>query len=699
MKSNFFMTHHSPAGAWSSLTFGLPGHGASIGSERLRPTDDADLLIALSQGPGETRFLPFATSAKNVDEEALNLLSPAQRSGTWIPFKSSEVSRDFSPSVDSYSAAGLTFKVYSPAKRIPDIEQDSRADISYAICPGLLIELEIDNSKGEKPVNGFLGLISKRDGRIHPLDWSGDGLCGIGFKNEWAFAARPVEGKVFTIKHGSAHNLVENGEPMVHGGGNEGGILIKAPPGEKTVLRAALGFYKDGVATTGMKGSYLYTEFFKSPAQVCLRTLLDAERIKSDCVNFDNASARRCSDPRRLSIFAQSLSAYLANSQLLKTEKGVAYSVCEGGFAWRNTLDLAADHLPWELDWSPWLVRNIMDSFIERHSYTDTLRFPGEREFSRAGGLAFTHDQGNYTDYSVPGYGGYELTNATGYAYMTTEQVLNGVFCLCSYLLKTGDAKTFKRWRPTLLALLESIRNRDNADAAKRDGLLKGESSRCGDTGHEITTYDCLDESVCKARGNLYIHIKAWCSCLMLESSFLRFSETANATACKGSADLFAKAILSNFRSPDGSFLHANALNKNKTLMSAALDPLGISYWLALGPELEAYPELLEALRKHAVACLTPGACIEPKTGGLLLSSSSDNSWPSKGILIYYAISKLLGEDADKRWPSLMREFVNWTQVLAADVTISDQVMVSEGSIRGAFSYPRIITASLWLEG
>ena len=48
--------------------------------------------------------------------------------------------------------------------------------------------------------------------------------------------------------------------------------------------------------------------------------------------------------------------------------------VNEGEYCMMNTLDLAVDHVFWELDHNPWLVRNLLDTFVKRYSYTDEVK-------------------------------------------------------------------------------------------------------------------------------------------------------------------------------------------------------------------------------------------------------------------------------------------------------------------------------------
>ena len=94
------------------------------------------------------------------------------------------------------------------------------------------------------------------------------------------------------------------------------------------------------------------------------------------------------------------------------------------------------------------------DQFIEEYSYTDRVRFPG-REGLYEGGISFAHDMGCYFTYSRRGQSAYERSNDSRngfYFHMTTEELLNGIYCMAGYALKTGDAAWLKRaetcWKP-----------------------------------------------------------------------------------------------------------------------------------------------------------------------------------------------------------------------------------------------------------
>ena len=107
-----------------------------------------------------------------------------------------------------------------------------------------------------------------------------------------------------------------------------------------------------------------------------------------------------------------------------------------------NTLDLAVDHVFWELEHNPWLVRNLLDEFVRRYSfYTDEVKVyksdfapstetvqvdpsqtpppPDEAQLNRPyetkpGGVSFCHDMGAHNNFSPQGRSSYELANLTG---------------------------------------------------------------------------------------------------------------------------------------------------------------------------------------------------------------------------------------------------------------------------------------------
>jgi hypothetical protein len=106
-------------------------------------------------------------------------------------------------------------------------------------------------------------------------------------------------------------------------------------------------------------------------------------------------------------------------------------------------------------------------------------------------------------------------------------------------------------------------------------------------------------------------------------------------------------------------------------------------------------PELVALLRDHSIACLQKGVCWDAVSGGLRLSSTSRNTWPSKSVLTVYAMERVLGLTVPE---GMVQEIINWAQISAREKTICDQILCDSREAIGAPYYPRIVTAALWLD-
>lgn len=88
----------------------------------------------------------------------------------------------------------------------------------------------------------------------------------------------------------------------------------------------------------------------------------------------------------------------------------------------------------------PWTVRNELDWFVKRYSYTDKVRFPGKEE-EYPGGLRFTHDMGVANHFAKPRHSTYEKAGLHGcFSHMTHEEIVNRVVCALVYEKQTGDS-------------------------------------------------------------------------------------------------------------------------------------------------------------------------------------------------------------------------------------------------------------------
>jgi hypothetical protein len=107
---------------------------------------------------------------------------------------------------------------------------------------------------------------------------------------------------------------------------------------------------------------------------------------------------------------------------------------------------------------------------------------------------------------------------------------------------------------------------------------------------------------------------------------------------------------------------------------------------------------LLEQLKTHAKTCLEPGKCSDPYTGGLRLSSTTPNTWPSKVALTLAAMGWLEGRSPKEIAPKACEQLRVWMQSSAKSATVSDQINASNGKLIGGSYYPRLVTVQVLLQ-
>ena len=705
MSTPWFMTHHAPFGSANSLTFGKDGSGVSIDLRRPSIEHEADLLVAWGRGPGTVKALPFITGSVVTDQETLQMHAASGRRPdsfreAWQVLPASAVRRTLEPDCDTFDAGELRLRVIHPCDHIAD--PTTGADLSDALLPAVWLELTIDNRAYDVPAHAVLGLAHARTGRMRPLPWQDADLAGIAFEDDWALAAVAEPGRVGTVRDGAIAKLVEDGADYVRMCGREGGIMLHVAPRSVGTLRACFAFHQGGVAVCQEQGggrSRLAAEqHWPTLTSVIQRALAIAEPTIARATARGAEWTARLADTAQRELLAQAVQAYRANSQVLKRSDGAwGYVVLEGCFLWRNTLDLAADHIAWERDRHPWTVRMVMEDLAARHSYTDRLRLPHEPagSYPHEGALSFAHDQGSSSTESPLGRSGYERAEVAGcYSFMTSEQLLNGIYCLAA--AGHDDHAWLQRQQPLFRATLDSLERRDHPLAEKRDGILKATSSMVGVTGAEITTYDALDHSLMAAAGNIYIVVKAWVAALLLEQAFVAVGDTASAERATRQGERTARALIAAFDQQRGC-LPANLLDASvPALVSAAIEPLAVALDLGLGERLRADRTLHAVLQRHARTSLA--ACVDPQHGGLRLSSTSANTWPSKAALVLAVAERQLGIVLAQEFPGAWPGVTAWMQRLAADTTCADQIDIAKQTVVGATYYPRMVTLACLLE-
>ena len=689
MSTNYH-TQHSPFGAFASFTIGLHdapgGFGIALGGPAAQ-----NIYAGYRTDGGVWNVLPFFDRTRSLADAFTTdstVESNSDEKPAYRKILPAEFSRKLGWASDIWTSENFTFSIFSPFQKIA-----AESDLDAAItAPVLAVSLEFDNTDGTSDVELIFGMNEPTQPQ-RPLD----GLLGFATGRTYGYATTPGMHRRMVQGH-----TVLSPSPAAADGchriGAESAIIVTVPAGEKATLPLALGFFQDGVITTGLDCRYFYTRHFSSLEQVLEHGLEHHEKLLATAQerDFDLSSSRLSADQQWL--IAQATHSYFGSSQLLENEGQPLWNVNEGEYRMINTFDLTVDHLFFELTWHPWAVRNALDLFVSRYSYYDTVHSPDGKTGS--GGLSFVHDMGVANQFSPAELSSYECVGLDGcFSYMTMEQLVNWVLCAVCYAEKTEDQSWMELHSKTLLACKESLENRDDPDPAQRNGILKWDSDRCGH-GSEITTYDSLDVSLGQARNNLYLAVKTWAAWLLLERAFAMLGRTSESSESADTADLLAKTLSSYFEEDSG-FFPAVFENGNRSRILPAVEGLAFPLFLGMNDVLARngrFGKLLDQLETHLSNALQPGVCIDPVSGGWKLSSTSRNTWMSKIALAQFVTRELFPKSISKIAAESDRIHAHWQQTPGCGaMAMCDQILSDSGVAIGSKYYPRIASACLWL--
>ncbi len=693
-ESLFFNAQHSPVGAFASFTLGFPGQKGGLGMELGGPSDENVYVGMETRAGGTFEALPFFAGGE--DESRRYDVSAADGVAKQVlrSFSRKGVVRKFAACTDTWQVGDLSFSIYSPAKPVPDPDGGSKSAMMAALVPAIFAEITADNTLGKKPRKVFFGYQGndRRSAMRRLDDVSRGSFTGIGQGLTTAIVSDTpgvYSGLGFTAEKCLVPDHAEN---LVFGLGGVGLLMAVVPAGKKQTFRFAICFHHAGIVTSGMPASYFYTRFFpdiESVARFALKNLPEQKRLAMD---FDRRMAKSKLSADRHFQLSHAIRSYYGSTEFLESEGTPFWVVNEGEYRMMNTFDLTVDHLFFEMAQNPWAVRNQLDWFVDRFSYQDKVRLPGDaREYP--GGLSFSHDMGIANHVSRPGFSTYELFALGGcFSHMTHEQLVNWVLCGVTYTLTTSDEKWLRAKLPVFRACLKSLVARDHPDPKKRDGVMSADSSRCLG-GAEITTYDSLDISLGQARNNLYLAVKTWAAYVGLRAVFALTESAAFARNAGAQAALCAGTIVSHMRS-DG-FIPAVMGEDNESRIIPAIEGLvfpriwGMDHSVSVEGEFGA---LIGALTRHLRTVLVLGTCLFAD-GTWKLSSTNDNSWLSKIYLCQFVAEKILGFD-----PSAAADAGHSRWLLDSENAYfawSDQMV--KGKACGSKYYPRGVTAWLWL--
>ncbi|MGE9295626.1 MAG: glycoside hydrolase family 52 protein [Puniceicoccales bacterium] len=695
LKSNF-NAHHSPVGAFASFTLGKTGPHGGLGLELGKPADE-NIFIGLQCANGEGyETLPFYAGG---DDESTRYdvgVEPMARKQLIRPFASGGIQRTFNLGTDQWTAGDLSFTIYTPHPAVPDPATASDEELAAAVVPAIIAEITVDNHHGNKDRTVFIGYTgSDPYSQMRRIDdLAPDRLSGVAQGNRTALAC--VAGAMTAALGFTIDACLEPDHPenIRHGLGGTGALKANVGAGEKKSFRIAICFHRDGVPTSGLPCRYFYNRYFESIESVAEYALKNWEQQQGAALALDERLDAAQLNADRKFMLAHAVRSYFGSTQFLEHEGKPFWVVNEGEYRMMNTFDLTVDHLFFELDRNPWVVRNQLDWFIHRYSYCDQVRLPGD-DTEYPGGISFTHDMGMTNHVSRPGFSTYECFGLHGcFSHMTHEQLVNWVCCAVSYFTATGDQTWITQNLSVFEDCLTSLINRDHPDPSQRDGVMDADSSRC-DGGSEITTYDSLDTSLGQARRNLYLAVKSWAAYLGIEQILASNNKSEAATNAHTQAVRCAATIVAH-QQPDGSLPAILEPNNASRIIPAIEGLVFPNYWRMrdqLNPQGE-FGELMQALNRHHQAILEPGVCLF-ENGGWKLSSTNDNSWLSKIYLCQHVAEQVLHLPSNPTADTAHREWL-----LRPENTYfawSDQMVA--GVAKGSKYYPRGVTSWLWLNG
>jgi xylan 1,4-beta-xylosidase len=699
---------HSPFGAFASFTCGLcfANNGNPAGttggfSISSRKPAGQNLFIGYRRGSGAWNLLPFFKPMvdRSADFTAEHVASKKAGEVDVKAIPQDQIRRTLSLASDLFEVGPFTFSLHSHFERIPELGALDPERRKFLLAPVVSAVIAGDNSDSDEAMEIMFGYEDPDSGQRLLSDTHPD-LAGFAVGTRHGFAAAQVPG--LTLNSGfSLFSKWRRDNRGIFLLGASAAVVCTIPARGRQSVPLALGFFQDGVATTGLESHYLYTKHFSGLEEVLRYGLAHHTGMVKVAKDRDQELLSQKLSPERAWLIAHGVHSYLNSTQLLQHKGRSLWVVNEGEYRMLNTFDLLVDHVFFELAWWPWAVRDTLDLFAKRYSYTDTIHSPDGR--TAKGGLSFAHDMGVDNQFTPPGTSSYELPNLTDcFSFMTSEQLTNWVCTAVCYFSSTGDLGWLKKHRGTLKRCAKSLQMRDDPVPRKRNGIIKWDSDYCGPTGSEITTYDALDVSLGQARNNLYLAVKTLGAWLVLEHAFSKLEEPKLQAVASSTGAKLAKAVSGQFEEGAEMF-PAVFENGNQSRIIPAIE--GLIYPLFVGikgrlGEVPEYGHLLGQLERHLRKILVRGVCLDAKSGGWKLSSSSTNTWMSKIFLCQHVADELFAGavTAEASAPADVAH-VNWLlSPITRTLNFCDQLHSESGEPLGSRNYPRGVTAWLWVK-
>jgi len=687
MQTPFYNTQHSPIGAFASFTLGAQGACGGLGLELAGPARESFWIGCEDREGKRLQALPFFEHNLNAEAQFATVSEDMHRVSL-VPFAASDIVRELTPGRDTWIVEDLRFTIYTQAPHLPDPELEDSQELRVGLVPAVLCELVVDNRRGKECRRVFLGWQgSDVQGAMRCIDQGRvTGIAQGRAKGFYGASGAWVAGQGFHLEGILESVRQRDIGRLRHGVGPVTALVAEVPAGGVSVLHVAACFMQEGVVTTGKRCRYWYNHWWKTLEEVADFALASTEAlVHSSKACDENLSGRSLSRERRW-MLAQAVHSYYGSTQLLEDLERLGESlwiVNEGEYRMINTMDLVVDQLFFELTRHPWTVRSVLDQYVRDYSTSDSL------------GLTFRHDMGVANSFTPQGISAYEQSRRKGcFSFMCMEELVNWVLSAVIYTKHSNNIDWLLEHKQKMVQCMDSLIARDKQDSEQFLGTMQLDSDRC-EGGHEITTYDSLDESLGRARSNVYLAVKTWAAWLALEWHFNLWEIPESAAKARAQAEQACASIKRSFNHKLGMFpamLDGSCASAIIPIIEGLIFP-----WILYGKDVNKMPPsfaiMADLMRKHLDTAML--ARCRFANGGWKLSESSDNSWLSKIYLCQAVAEQILGwkdpeaEQADRAHAAWLLDADN------AFYAWSDQMLA--GKVCGSRYYPRGVTAILWL--
>jgi len=683
MKSLSFISHHSSWGSYASFILGKENRGGGFALSQVQ-SPEQNVYFGYQRGTDPIRMFPFLTEKEIGVTRDRYVQDNPEDTDTGPAFEVLPL-KDITETLDwcthNWNHQGVGLSLFTPFDKIPEIKQPLTADYRFYLAPVISGEIVVDNRHSQDPLTGLFAL----QGLRRPLSDSHPGIVGAASGRSAGLAFSPSS-QVEEILDWEIINTAFEGGPLRRLA-YDGGIRFRVGPGEMCRIPFVLGTYQEGIITSGYETGFYYTSLFSSLEEVLEFGLSQWHRYRELAMTRDQQLKEADLNEDQRFLLAHSTRSYLANSQFLMDQKGQGlYVVNEGEYQMINTMDLVVDQMFWELEYTPWVIKNILDQFSSRYLVNDCVGDQGDTL------TTFTHDMGVANMFTPPGTSSYELPGLTGcFSFMCYEELLNWILTAGVYgLLK--DRPWLEEQKELLGNLLFSLKKRDRDG----DGIMDADSRLC-QGGAEITTYDSLDASLGQVRNNLYGGVKTWGAYLVLAEVFGVLGEKDRSQEAWAEGGKTAETLMTHFENGRFPAVFEGGI---PSYIIPAVEGLIYPYMVGLDSSLSEsgpFGELIGALKTHIKGVLVKGVCLDSQSGGWKLSSTSENTWMSKIFINQFVVRRILGLSQDYPWDEWDRIHAGWQKEGCSDFAATDQVNSIDGRALGSRLYPRLVTSVLWL--